>query len=159
MKLDLHYSHKDSTVLELMEKSNLIPLYVPAKCTDVLQECDTVLNKPFKEGCRHAFTNWLHVEFDKFIASGGRAENFNPKLTQACMKAELPSFVEASFIRLRTEDFKAVIAKSFSEDGCFKIMRDTSAAVAEVDTSDIQSGIEDNTPEDEIIEAAVPFCE
>lgn len=48
LKLDLHYSHKDKKVLEIMRLHNLIPLYVPGKCTDNVQECDVVLNDPFK---------------------------------------------------------------------------------------------------------------
>jgi len=37
------------------EENSILPLYVPAKCTDLLQECDLVLNKPFKVALKAAF--------------------------------------------------------------------------------------------------------
>ena len=42
---DLHYSHKDIKVLAFMKANNLLSLYIPAGCTDVMQTCDTVANK------------------------------------------------------------------------------------------------------------------
>ena len=50
LKHDLHFTHKDNTVLELLKKHHIVPLFVPAGCTDIIQECDTVVNKPFKNG-------------------------------------------------------------------------------------------------------------
>ena len=48
LKLDLHYSHKDKEVLALMKQMNILPLFVPAGCTDIMQECDTVINTVIK---------------------------------------------------------------------------------------------------------------
>ena len=45
LKLDLHYSHKTEKVLERMRLLHILPLYVPAGCTDIMQEMDTVVNK------------------------------------------------------------------------------------------------------------------
>ena len=39
---DLHYTHKDSRVLELMKSHNILPLFVPAGCTDLMQ-CSVIL--------------------------------------------------------------------------------------------------------------------
>ena len=44
---DLHSSHKDEDVLKLMGQNNIFSVYIPAGCTDVMQTCDTVANKPF----------------------------------------------------------------------------------------------------------------
>jgi gamma-glutamyl phosphate reductase len=40
----LVYSHKDARVLDFMNNNNLLSLYIPAGCTDVMQTCDTVAN-------------------------------------------------------------------------------------------------------------------
>jgi hypothetical protein len=40
LKLDLHYSHKDEEVLKLLSDNNILTLFVPARCTDILLECD-----------------------------------------------------------------------------------------------------------------------
>ena len=47
---DLHYSHKDEAVLALLSENKIAVVFVPAKCTDVIQECDTdYLTLPLKE--------------------------------------------------------------------------------------------------------------
>ena len=38
----LHYSNKDATVLEFTKDNNLLSLYIPAGCADVMQTCDTM---------------------------------------------------------------------------------------------------------------------
>ena len=48
--IDLHYSHTDALVLALMRASNIIPIYIPAGCTDIHQVGDVVVNKPYKNG-------------------------------------------------------------------------------------------------------------
>jgi hypothetical protein len=65
LKHDLHYSHKDPKVLKLLEENHIIPLFVPAGCTDVLQECDTVINKPFKSAMKAAFRDYLHSSYQE----------------------------------------------------------------------------------------------
>lgn len=44
--LDLHYSHKDKVVLAFLIECHIIPVYIPAGCTDLHQVCDVVVNKP-----------------------------------------------------------------------------------------------------------------
>jgi hypothetical protein len=56
---DLHYCHKDADVLDFMKENNLLSLYIPAGCTDVMQTCDTVANKPFKVGLKAAFPDFF----------------------------------------------------------------------------------------------------
>ena len=84
----LHYSHKDATVLEFMKDNNLLSLYIPAGCTDVMQTCDTMANKPFKVGFeaafRAVFRDYLYIEHDlwktKFPDKEARGK-LNPKFT------------------------------------------------------------------------------
>ena len=40
LKHDFHHTHKDARVLELPKAHNILPLFVPAGCTDFMQECD-----------------------------------------------------------------------------------------------------------------------
>ena len=58
---DLHYSHKDTNVLEFIKENTLISLYIPAGCTDIMQTTDTVGNIPFKVGLQAAFQDYLFV--------------------------------------------------------------------------------------------------
>ena len=36
LKMDLHFSHKTEAALELMRNHNILPLFVPAGCTDII---------------------------------------------------------------------------------------------------------------------------
>ena len=80
---DLHYSHKDIKVLAFMKANNLLSLYIPAGCTDVMQTCDTVANKPFKVGLRAAFRDYLYEEHGKWTAQ------FPDKATQGSVESEI----------------------------------------------------------------------
>jgi len=83
LKHDLHYSHKDPEVLQLLADHNIIPIYVPAGCTDVIQECDTVINAPFKKVMRACFRDHLYAEFELYkaecIAAGKSYMDWSPR--------------------------------------------------------------------------------
>jgi hypothetical protein len=65
--LDLHYSHKDAAVLAHMRENNIIlPVYIPAGCTDLHQVCDVIINKPYKNGVVKAFIDYVTGKFCEF---------------------------------------------------------------------------------------------
>ncbi len=68
--LDLHYSHFDPTVLIFMQKNHIIPLYIPGRCTDKLQVCDVVINRPFKQALRLEFVLYIQETLEKHLKSG-----------------------------------------------------------------------------------------
>lgn len=120
LKCDLHFSHYEPKVLEFMKANYIEPFYVPGRCTDVLH---VVLNKPLKQGMKSAFRDYLHALFNKHIAAGLDASVFKPNLGMKALKQEIVGFVETGLALVRTEEFAAVIRKSFAEDGCFAEMR------------------------------------
>jgi hypothetical protein len=123
VKHDLHYSHYDPTVLSYMEAEHMLPLFVPAKCTDVLQEMDIVVNKPFKVGMKSAFRDYLHQQFNECIGAGGTADSFRPKLGMTQLKPQMVHFVETGMSSLRTPEFAATLRNCFAENGCVAEMR------------------------------------
>ena len=122
LKHDLHYSHKDESVLALLAKNNIVPLFVPAGCTDVMQECDTVVNKPFKNGVRNGYRDHMDSLFQKHLSDGLDAAHFAPKLTMGAMKPFLTSFVQRGIEALKTPEMKQSIANAFANDGFFTII-------------------------------------
>ena len=125
IKLDLHYSHKDKEVLALMKQMNILPLFVPAGCTDIMQDCDTVINKPFKNAMKAEFRDHLHRDFDKFCRENPqkRPSEWAPNLNLGGLKPLMVSFVEAGLRALETPEMKATIIKAFAEDGRFREIR------------------------------------
>jgi hypothetical protein len=69
LKHDLRFTHKDARVLTLLKANNIIALFVPAGCTDLSQECDTLINKPFKDGLRKGFRDHMTDLFSAHLAT------------------------------------------------------------------------------------------
>jgi flavodoxin len=124
LKLDLHYSHTDAKVLKFCDDNNFIIVYVPGGCTDELQECDRVGNKPFKAALKKAYRDWLFGEWTTWQEKGPEdTEVFTPKLTMGSMKPLMLGFVDSGIRALQTADMKEVIRCSFSNDGRFAKIR------------------------------------
>lgn len=125
VKHDLHYSHKDPEVLQLLRDNRIFPVFVPGRCTDVLQECDTVLNAPFKKEVRACFRNYLHAEFDSHVANNPDADPllWTPTLTGSVLKPQITGWVLTALTSLRTDAMRATIREAFRNDGCMTEIR------------------------------------
>ena len=123
LKHDLHFTHKDASVLKYLKDNFIAPLFVPAACTDAMQECDVVVNKPFKAAVRNGYRDHLDQLFQVHKAKGLPVIEFSPKLTMGALKPYLTSFVEKGILALKTPEMKACIQNSFAVDGCFRQMR------------------------------------
>lgn len=125
LKLDVHFSHKTPAVLDRMKLCNILPLYVPPGCTDIIQECDTVVNKPFKAAMKKEFRDYLHENFLQFRLDNPdkRPSEWAPKLKMSDLKPIMVSFVEAGLRALQTPEMINTIIKAFEVDGRFTMMR------------------------------------
>jgi hypothetical protein len=117
--LDLHYSHKDKvSALEVMERNNIVPVFIPAGCTDKLQVLDVCCNRPFKCAARKAFRDHVHLKFNHWH----QTLKLDPELfvlpTQmSALKPHMSSFVEKGFNALATPEMEKSIAKCFMNEG------------------------------------------
>ena len=123
LKHDLHFTHKDESILALMRENNILPLFVPAGCTDVMQECDTVVNKPFKNGVRESYRDHMDALLNQHRLSGNPASTFNTRLTMSALKPHITRFVQSGIAAISTPEMKATIANAFANDGLFAYMR------------------------------------
>ena len=116
---DLHYFYKDATVLEFMKDNNLLSLYIPAGCTDVMQTCDIVANKPFKVGIKAAFWDYLYIEHDLWKTKLSDKEargQWNPKFNMGALKEMITGFVSVAMDTLKTPEMKICTAVAFARD-------------------------------------------
>ena len=90
---DLHYSHKDPSVIDFLRKNRITHVYIPAGCTDLRQICDVVINKIFKGKVRDEFRQDLHNEFERWIEDGNEASQWNAKLDYKHVKNRMPMWV------------------------------------------------------------------
>jgi hypothetical protein len=132
LKMDLHYSHKINPTKEnagsrrlkaTLERHNIIPFYVPGACTDEVQECDTVLNKPFKGGVKDAFRNYLHSQFDNWVESGNDPDEWVPLFTLSVLKPRVTAWVQQGLAKISTPEMKETLAHAFETDGRFQEIR------------------------------------
>jgi hypothetical protein len=127
LKHDLHYSHKDKKVLEYLNAHNIATVFVPAGCTDLLQECDTVVNKPFKDALKKAFTAHMHSELSKHLSSeGSNPTNFKPDLSMSKLKPLISLWIHQATKTLSTPEMKETIKKAFVRDGLMSEIRSDS---------------------------------
>ena len=130
LKHDLHFTHKDEAVLALMRENNIVPLFVPAACTDIMQECDTVVNRPFKNGVRKSYRDHMDALLDQHRHSGKPASTFNARLTMSALKPHITRFVQSGIAAISTPEMKVAIANAFANDGLFAHMRSPEVQLA-----------------------------
>jgi hypothetical protein len=116
--LDLHYSHKDPAVLALFKANHMIPIFIPAGCTDIHQVGDAVANKPYKNGVANAFIDYASKQYEEWNRTKADDDDcFRLNLSIGVMKPVISSFVTRGLDALKTNDMKAAIKKSFYENG------------------------------------------
>jgi hypothetical protein len=122
--LDLHYSHKadaegeagiKKAVLSKFSKEFMIPVYIPAGCTDEMQVLDVCCNKPFKSAAKTQYKLWLHQCFNQHIAAGKPAETWMPEYSMKVLKPLIVGYVEKGIMALRTPAMVEAIKDCFGK--------------------------------------------
>ena len=123
--MDLHYSHRDASVLALLAASNVIPIFIPAGCTDLYQVCDVVVNKPYKNGVSAAFIDYVSEKFGEWHSRADRAadEVFILDMNSSALKPQIPSYVLRGVERITTANMANAIKKCFQEEGLVALAR------------------------------------
>ena len=121
--LDLHYSHKDENVLKLFANNDIIPIFIPAGCTDLHQVCDVAINKPYKNGVTAKFVDYVTSEFYRWSIDSTRSpgEIFKLNLAGSAMKPLIPSFVSSGIERVSSEHMQQTIKTCFLNEGLLGI--------------------------------------
>ena len=128
-KLDMHYSHHKEEMAKYMLERNIIPLYVPAGCTDILQECDVCLNFVFKVEIRNQFRDYLHNQFMDWCAEneGVCIAEFRPSMATSVLKGKLSDWLRRAIECLHTPEMRLTIIKCFDVNGKFDEIRKRAA--------------------------------
>lgn len=117
--LDLHYSHHDQIVKNLLHANNIIGIYIPAGCTNFYQVCDVVVNKPYKNGVTAAFVDYVSNEYIVWNNCIDRTSDdlFILSMKSSVMKPLIPSFVTLGIKCLKTEKMKTCIQNCYNKEG------------------------------------------
>ena len=68
--LDVFRGHTTPEVQDLLLKNNIITVFVPSNCTDLLQPIDLSVNKPFKDHLRAKFQSWYSEKVATQLEAG-----------------------------------------------------------------------------------------
>lgn len=121
-KHDLHYSHKTTSVLKLLQKHHIKVLSVPTRYTDEIQERDTVINKRLKL----VYERNLGIIYNDFKCFKGEPSEWSIELIMGSLKDHIVSFVEilsSGMNIIRAESYATVIRSSFKSNGMFELIR------------------------------------
>jgi len=146
---DLHYSHKGVEVRDFCEANNIILIFIPAGCTDIIQMCDVGLNKTFKNGVLLAFVAYVNGKFTAHVESNPN-DMFKLDLKLSVMKPLLPGFVKAGIAAMSTIAMKSVIRNCFLNNGMVKKAKtdaalvDGRALLAKDDTPTVGEEVDDD---------------
>jgi len=116
---DLHYSHKDQGVLALLEANSIIPIFIPAGCTDLHQVCDVCINKPYKNGVAAEFIDTISNKYNDWQSSRSADDDniFRVNLSTGETKPLIPAYVTRGISSIKTPAMKESIAKCFQKEG------------------------------------------
>lgn len=116
---DLHYSHKDKDVLALLETNSIIPIFIPAGCTDIHQVCDLCINKPYKNGVAAEFIDTISNKYNDWQSSRREDDDgiFRVNLSTGETKPLIPAYVMRGIRSVKTPAMKESIAICFQKDG------------------------------------------
>lgn len=64
---DVYKAHQSEKLLSLLKKNDIIPLFVPAACTDKLQPLDLSVNREYKEELKAHFHDWYSAEIMQLL--------------------------------------------------------------------------------------------
>ncbi|CAC5413807.1 unnamed protein product [Mytilus coruscus] len=59
---DVFKAHRGERLLDLLKANDIVPLFVPAACTDRLQPLDLSVNREYKEQLKSHFHDWYSAE-------------------------------------------------------------------------------------------------
>jgi len=91
-----------------------------------MQECDTVINAPFKRAIKAAFRDYLHGKFTEYLESADPQPDpalWEPNFKMSALKPVITSFVQEGIAALKTESMRETIKTAFAKDGMFERMR------------------------------------
>ena len=89
-----------------------------------MQECDTVVNKPFKHAVKLGYKNNLDGLFQIFLDGGHNAALWQPKLTLGALKPFITAWVALGIQALKTPKKRLTIKNAFANDDLFTVIRD-----------------------------------
>ena len=88
-------------ILTLLERHNIIPIHIPANCTDKLQPLDVLINKPLKDKMKRRFQTWYAAEVKKQLNDNIPIEQVKVEMPASIIKNESANWMMSAWQALQ----------------------------------------------------------
>ena len=121
--LDVFRAHHTTEVQQKLSESNILVVFVPPNCTDMLQPLDLSVNKPLKNEMRKRFVEWYSSCVAKELKSGKSVNDINIGLQMSLVKPLSANWFVSAFDYIRSSP--DIICNGFKAAGIFGILNMT----------------------------------
>ena len=95
-------------ILSLLESHNIIPVQIPANCTDKLQPLDVSINKPVKNEMKKHFQTWYAMEVQKQLKDRVSVGDVKVDMPLAVMKEKSANWILSTSTALQARPQLAI---------------------------------------------------
>ena len=95
-------------ILTLLERHNIIPIHIPANCTDKLQPLDVSINKPLKDEMKRRFQTWYAAEVEKQLNDDIPIEQVKVEMPASIIKNESAKWMMSAWQDLQKRPDMAI---------------------------------------------------
>ena len=117
---DVFAAHRVESVLSKLDENNVLVIFIPPNCTDMLQPLDISVNKPLKAEIKRRFINWYSDEVKVQLDNGIPIEEINIHMPISKMKPLAACWLVGAFDYLQEHEEFAV--NGFKEAGIFDLL-------------------------------------
>ncbi len=155
--LDLHFSHKDPTVVHHLHQHHVVPVFVPSGLTDELQVVEIACKRAFQAAARNEFRDFIQEQFSLHVDSGRLPSEFHLNFNVGFLKPLIPRCVDRGVDELHSQELHEVIVQTFAQHGRLATCRTSERAeAARLATSTFQSSsVASSTVEPSLLSAEV----
>ena len=117
---DVFAAHRVESVLSKLDENNMLVVFIPPNCTDMLQPLNISVNKPLKAEIKRCFVNWYYNELNVQLDNGIPIEAVNIQMPISKMKPLAARWLVGAFDYL--QDHEEFAVNGFKEADIFNVL-------------------------------------
>ena len=108
------------SVLDKLEENNIMVIFVPPNCTDLLQLLDVSVNKPLKAEIKKRFVSWYSDKVQQQLNDGTPIQEVNVSMQMSRMKTLATQWLVGAFDYVQNNE--QFVVNGFKRTGIFELL-------------------------------------